>query len=114
MTLFLSRSLLNVKREGKILWAPVGQRPIALGHHRFEWVYVTGFVEPASGRTVWNIANAVCKEMFELVLGDFAKSVGAGPTKRIVPHGVGLAAYARTSVMLSCPLLCTPIAPSAR
>ena len=64
------------------VWAPVGERPIALGHHRFEWLYVTGFVEPASGRTV--IANAVCKEMFELVLADFAKSVGAGPTKRIV------------------------------
>jgi len=66
------------------VWAPVGERPIALGHHRFEWLYVTGFVEPVSGRTVWNIANAVCKEMFELVLADFAKSVGAGPTKRIV------------------------------
>src|SRR5258708_5968502 len=66
------------------VWAPVGERPIALGHHRFEWLYVTGFVEPASGRTVWNITNAVCKEMFELVLADFAKSVGAGPTKRIV------------------------------
>jgi hypothetical protein len=66
------------------VWAPVGQRPIALGHHRFEWLYVTGFVEPASGRTVWNVANAVCKEMFELVLADFAKSVDAGPTKRIV------------------------------
>jgi transposase len=45
---------------------------------------VTGFVEPASGRTVWNIGNAVRKEMFELVLADFAKSDGAGPTKRIV------------------------------
>src|SRR5262245_55188160 len=66
------------------VWAPVGERPIALGHHRFEWLYVTGFVEPASGRTVWNIANAVCKEMFELVLADFAKSVGVGSTKRIV------------------------------
>jgi hypothetical protein len=67
-----------------IVRAPVGERPIALGHHRFEWLYVTGFVEPASGRTVWNIANAICKEVFELVLADFAKSVGAGPTKRIV------------------------------
>ena len=66
------------------VWAPVGERPIALGHHRFEWLYVTGFVEPASGRPVWNIANAVCKEMFALVLADFAKSVGAGPTKRVV------------------------------
>ena len=66
------------------VWAPVGERPIAFGHHRFEWLYVTGFVEPASGRTVWNIANAVCKEMFELILVDFAKSVGAGADKRIV------------------------------
>ena len=66
------------------VWAPVGERPIALGHHRFEWLYVMGFVEPATGRTVWNIANAVCKELFELILADFAKSVGAGANKRIV------------------------------
>lgn len=66
------------------VWAPVGERPIALGHHRFEWLYVTGFVEPATGQTVWNVANAVCKEMFELILADFAKSVGAGANKRIV------------------------------
>ena len=64
--------------------APIGERPVALGHHRFEWLYVTGFVEPATGRTVWNIANAVCKELFELILADFAKSAGAGAKKRIV------------------------------
>ena len=66
------------------VWAPIGERPIALGHHRFEWLYVTGFVEPTSGRTVWNVSNAVCKEMFELILADFAKAVGAGAKKRIV------------------------------
>jgi hypothetical protein len=55
-----------------------------LRHHRFEWLYVTGFVEPATGQTVWNVANAVCKEMFELILADFAKSAGAGANKRIV------------------------------
>jgi hypothetical protein len=66
------------------VWAPIGERPIAFGHHRFEWLYVYGFVEPASGRTVWNVAEAVCKEMFELILADFAKFVGAGPRKRIV------------------------------
>ena len=48
------------------VWAPIGERPIALGHHRFEWLYVTGFVEPTSGRTVWNVSNAVCKELFDL------------------------------------------------
>ena len=66
------------------VWAPIGERPIALGHHRFEWLYVTGFVEPTSGRTVWNVSNAVCKEMFELILADFAEAVGAGAKKRIV------------------------------
>ena len=66
------------------MWAPIGQRPIALGHHRFEWLYVTGFVEPITGRTVWNVSNGISKAYFELVLADFAKSAGAGPNKRIV------------------------------
>lgn len=66
------------------VWAPIGERPIALGHHRFEWLYVWGFVEPATGKTVWNISNAIDKEMFERILADFAKSAGAGANKRIV------------------------------
>jgi hypothetical protein len=49
-----------------------------------EWLYVTCFVAPATGRAVWNIVNAVCKELFELILVDFARSVGAGNDKRIV------------------------------
>ena len=75
---------IGLKPIARGVWAPVGERPIALGHHRFEWLYVTGFVEPATGQTVWNVANAVCKEMFELILADFAKSVGVGANKRIV------------------------------
>ena len=66
------------------VWAPIGERPIAIGHHRFEWLYVTGFVEPATGRTVWNVSNTIGKAFFELVLADFAKSTGAGKKKRIV------------------------------
>src|SRR3954471_17379368 len=30
------------------VWAPKGQRPIALGHHRYKWLYVTAFVLHAS------------------------------------------------------------------
>jgi hypothetical protein len=66
------------------VWAPIGERPIALGHHCFEWLYVTGFVEPASGATVWNISNTISKPLFELMLADFAKSASAGKDKRIV------------------------------
>ena len=67
------------------VWAPIGERPVAVGHHRFEWLYVTGFVEPATGRTVWNVSNGISKVYFERVLADFAKSVGAGSDRRIVP-----------------------------
>ena len=35
------------------VWAPKGQRPTALGHHRYKWVYVTAFVQPTSGETFW-------------------------------------------------------------
>jgi transposase len=75
---------IGLKPITRRVWAPLGERPIAFGHHRFEWLYVTGFVEPMTGQTVWNVSNAVDKEMFELILADFAKSVGAGAHKRIV------------------------------
>ena len=45
---------------------------------------MTGFVEPETGRTVWNVSTAISKEMFELILADFAQTVGAGASKRIV------------------------------
>jgi hypothetical protein len=44
---------------------------------------LTGFVEPATGATVWNISNAVSKPLFELVLTDFVASVSTGEAKRI-------------------------------
>jgi len=75
---------IGLKPITRRVWAPKGERPIALGHHRYEWLYVWGFVEPATGATVWNISNAVCKDMFEAILRDFAKSAGAGENKRIV------------------------------
>ena len=75
---------LGLKPITRRIWSPIGERPIAKGHHRFEWLYVTGFVEPATGRTVWNVSTAISKEMFELILADFAQTVGAGASKRIV------------------------------
>jgi hypothetical protein len=42
---------IGLKPIARGAWAPIKERPIALGHHRFEWLYVTGFVEPATGRT---------------------------------------------------------------
>src|SRR5271166_6930518 len=39
---------LGLKPVTRRVWAAVGERPIAHGH-RFEWLYVTAFVSPATG-----------------------------------------------------------------
>jgi hypothetical protein len=75
---------LGLKPITRGVWAPAGERPIAIGHHRFEWLYATGFVEPETGRTIWNVSSAISKEMFELILADFARSADARPMKRVV------------------------------
>ena len=75
---------LGLKPITRGVWAPKGERPVALGHHRYEWLYVWGFVEPATGKTEWSVSNGVSKELFEGILKDFAKSAGAGEEKRIV------------------------------
>jgi hypothetical protein len=37
---------LGLKPIIRRVWAPKGERPIALGHHRYQWLYVTAFVQP--------------------------------------------------------------------
>ncbi len=66
------------------VWSPVGIRPIALGHHRFKWLYVIVFVAPVTGHTEWYLSNGVSKPFFEKLLAAFAKDVGAGPHKRVI------------------------------
>ena len=61
-----------------------GQRPLALGHHRFQWLYVFGFVRPATGEGVWFLADAVNTAMFSEILAAFAREVGAGPDNLVV------------------------------
>lgn len=60
------------------MWAPIGERPVAYGHHRFDWLYVTAFVSPATGETFWYLSNGVSKEFFEALLETFAREAEAG------------------------------------
>ena len=66
------------------VWAPRGCRPSASGHHRYQWLYLYGFVRPASGEVVWFIANGVNTALFRALLASFAAEVGAGPDKHII------------------------------
>jgi transposase len=65
-------------------WAPRGQRPIAVGRHRYEWLYLYGFVHPGTGEVVWFICTGVDTALLSAVLAAFAEQVGAGAGKRII------------------------------
>jgi hypothetical protein len=69
---------MGLKPVTRRVWAPIGERPIAHGHHRFDWLYVTAFVAPATGETFWYLSNGVSKEFFEALLETFAREADAG------------------------------------
>ena len=75
---------IGLKPVQRRVWAPVGQRPVAMVQHRFAWRYVVGFVHPASGRTVFHLATSVNIPLFEAELAAFARAAGASPEKQIV------------------------------
>jgi len=75
---------LGLKPVTRRVWAPAGERPVALGHHRFQWLHVTAFVAPAKGETVWYLSNGLSKPFFERLLGAFAREIGAGERCRAV------------------------------
>jgi transposase len=66
------------------IWAPAGERPRAPGDHRFEWLYVTAFVQPSSGEVFWCIANGVSKPFFEKLLATLAQEAGASRARIII------------------------------
>jgi transposase len=66
------------------VWAPVGRRPIALGHHRYRWLHVIGFVQPSSGEAVWFLSTGLSKPFFEALLAAFARETGAGRERHVV------------------------------
>lgn len=75
---------LGLKPVVRRIWAPCGERPIAPGHHRFEWLYVTAFVSPSTGESFWYLTDSVSKRLFAAVLALFAKEAGAGPERIII------------------------------
>jgi transposase len=66
------------------VWALRGQRPVALGRRRYEWLYVFGFVRPSTGEVFWLFLPRVNTAVFQVTLELFAKSLGVGPHKRVL------------------------------
>ena len=62
----------------------MGQRPVALGHHRYRWLHVTACVQPTSGEAVWYLSTGRSKPFFAELLASFARQTGAGRERGIV------------------------------
>jgi len=75
---------LGLKPVTRRVWAPIGERPVAHGHRRFEWLHVAAFVWPATGEVFWYGRNGVSKPFFEALLALFAKETGAGDERIII------------------------------
>lgn len=75
---------LGLKPLIRRVWAPIGDRPIAKVNHRYQWLYLYGFVQPHTGQTEWFILPRVNVAWFNQALAAFAKATGAGVTKRVI------------------------------
>ena len=73
--------LLPVRRR---VWAPKGQRPTAQVARHDEWLYVYGFVRPATGQSWWCLLPTVSTAAFALALATFARDEGIDVDHRAV------------------------------
>ena len=73
---------LGLKPIARRAWAVRGRRPTADGRTRYQWLYVYGFVHPASGRNLELILPAANADGMAAALAEFARWAD--------PEGTGL------------------------
>jgi transposase len=66
------------------VWAPRGKRPVTSNTTKYEWVYVYGFVRPATGEPFWLIMPTVNTTVMNRALQEFAKAVNPDGNKIII------------------------------
>lgn len=81
---FFDEHRVGLKPIIKKVWSLLGKRPTAIVQHRYEWLYVYGFVEPKTGNTYWYLIPRVNTKWLNLVYQAFAADVGASRDKIIL------------------------------
>lgn len=66
------------------VWARRGRRPVAMVRPRYQWLWVYGFVCPATGDTWWLVLPRVNVATMSRALAEFAQAMGAGESQRIM------------------------------
>jgi transposase len=75
---------LGLKPAARRVWVPKGTRPLCNGQHRFQWLYVYGFAEPSTGRTVCLLLPRANTERMSEALAEFARQADPEQKKLIV------------------------------
>jgi DDE superfamily endonuclease len=64
---------LGLKPISRRAWAVKGRRPSAAGRTKYQWLYVYGFVHPASGRNLELLLPAANTDWMAAALAEFAR-----------------------------------------
>src|SRR3954447_18740495 len=75
---------LGLKPIARRAWAVKGRRPTANGRTKYQWLYVYGFVHPASGRNLELILPAANTDWMARALEEFARWADPDGTKLLV------------------------------
>lgn len=75
---------LGLKPIFRRVWSPRGVRPVVPVRPRYEWLWVYGWVQPATGATEWLLLPTVNTALFNVAREQFAQAVGAGPDKQVL------------------------------
>lgn len=81
---FFDEHRIGLKPIIRKVWSKIGTRPIALVQHRYEWLYVYGFVKPQTGETLWYLIPRVNTKWLNLVYQNFALDVGISEKKSCI------------------------------
>lgn len=81
---FFDEHRIGLKPILRKVWSKIGERPIAVVQHRYEWLYVYGFVKPKTGETLWYLIPRVNTNWLNLVYHNFAQNVGISEKKSFI------------------------------
>lgn len=79
---FFDEHRVGLKPIVRKVWSPIGERPIATVNHRYEWLYVYGFVKPKTGETLWYLIPRVNTKWLNLVYESFGRDAGISESKK--------------------------------
>lgn len=86
---FQDEARFGLKPTFRRVWAKRGQRPCAPSKVKYEWTYLYGVVEPATGEVFWLVLPKVNVTVMNIFLREYAASLPRNVIAVVVLDGAG-------------------------